>query len=149
MFVSRPAFAATLLISFTPVCAFAAEQVFRCVEADGGISFQRTQCAAQGESIVVDTVQGGWTSLRAGEKSLLKSYRERDARLRQRSRKAARKNKSARKAKSGETTACWNKRKHLDAIQARLRRGYKPSQGEGLRRKRDKYAEYLEKFCPG
>lgn len=143
MFFSQAAFAAILIILLTPASAFAAEQVFRCVEADGGISFQRTQCAAEGQAIVVDSVQGGWTSLRAGEKSLLKSYRERDTSLRQRSRKAAG------KTKSGETTACWNKRKRLDAIQAKLRRGYKPSQGESLRRKRDNYAEYLEKFCPG
>ena len=143
MFFSQRAFAAIIILFITSASAFAAERIFRCVGADGGISFQRTQCAAEGAPIVVDSVQGGWTSLREGEKSLLKSYRERDARLRQRSRKAAR------KTRSGETTACWNKRKRLDAIQARLRRGYKPSQGESLRRKRDNYAEYLKKFCPG
>jgi len=142
MFFSQSAFAA-MLIFFAHTSVFAAEQVFRCVQADGKSSFQQTRCAGDGESFVVDTVQGGWTSLRPGEKSLLKSYRERDARLRQRTRKPAS------KAKPAETTACWSKRKRLDAIQARLRRGYKPSQGEGLRRKRDQYTEYLGKFCSG
>lgn len=141
MFFSQPAFVAMLII-FANTSVFAAEQVFRCVQADGRSSFQHTRCAGEGESIVVDAVQGGWTSLRAGEKSLLKSYRERDARLKQRARK------TVGKTKSEDRTACWNKRKRLDAIQAKLRRGYKPSQGEGLRRKRDNYTEYLEKFCP-
>ncbi len=141
MFFSRSAFAA-ILLSFANTNMLAAEQFFRCVQADGRFSFQRTRCAGEGESIVVDSVQSGWTSLRAGEKSLLKSYRDRDSKRKQRSRKVAKKTKSV------ETTGCWNKRKRLDAVNARLRRGYKPSQGEGLRRQRANYEEYLDKFCP-
>ena len=142
MFFRQAAFTA-MLIFFPNTVVFAAEQVFHCIQDDGRSSFQRTRCAGEGESIVVDTVQGGWTSLRPGEKSLLKSYRERDARLKRRSRKPASKTKPA------ETTSCWSKRRRLDAVQAKLRRGYKPSQGEGLRRKRDDYTEYLKKFCSG
>ncbi len=141
MSVSQSAFAAILLF-FSSTLSLAAEQIFRCVQADGRSSFQRTQCAGEGESVVVDSVQGGWTSLRAGEKSLLKSYRDRDSKRKQRSRKVAKKTKSV------ETTGCWNKRKRLDAVNAKLRRGYKPSQGEGLRRQRTNYEEYLDKFCP-
>lgn len=137
----QPALAAILLL-FTNASSLAGEQVFRCVQADGSFSFQRTRCAGEGDSITVDPVQGGWDSLRSGEKALLKTYRERDAKHKRRARKAVKKTKSI------ETTTCWNKRKRLDAVKARLRRGYKPSQGEGLRRKRDNYTEYLEKFCP-
>ena len=143
MSVSQSAIAALLVIVSFPN-ALAAEQVFRCVQPDGSSSFQQTRCAGEGESIEVGSVQSGWTSLREGEKSLLQTYRERDAaRIKQRT------SKKEKKTASGESTVCWNKRKRLDAIQARLRRGYKPSQGEGLRRKRDNYAEYLEKFCAG
>lgn len=141
MSVSQMAFAVTLIFCANTT-VLAAEQFFRCVQGDGRSSFQRTQCAGEGESVVVDSVQGGWTSLRTGEKSLLKSYRDRDSKRKQRSRKVVRKTKPA------ETTACWNKRKRLDAVNAKLRRGYKPSQGEGLRRQRANYEEYLDKFCP-
>ena len=133
---------AAMFVLFTCHSVLAADRVYRCLQADGSSSFQQTRCVGEGESIEVDSVQSGWTSLREGEKSLLQTYRERDAKLKQRARKIAKKPEPA------ESAACWNKRKRLDAIQARLRRGYKPSQGEGLRRKRDNYTEYLEKFCP-
>lgn len=140
MSVSQSALAALLVIIFNPT-VLVAEQVYRCVQADGRSSFQQTRCAQEGESIEVDTVQSGWTSLRAGEKTLLQTYRERDTRFKQRTRKTTANPTPA------ETTVCWNKRKRLDAVQAKLRRGYKPSQGEGLRRKRSNYTEYLRKFC--
>lgn len=142
MSVSQWAFAVAFLFSVNS-STVADEQMFRCVEANGSLSFQKTRCAGQGESIEVGSVQGGWTSLRSGEKALLKAYRDRDAKRKQRSRKVAKKTKPA------ETTTCWNKRKRLEAVSAKLRRGYKPSQGEGLRRQRENYEEYLEKFCPG
>jgi len=141
MSTSQWAFAAVFLFSVNNI-AVADEQLFRCVEANGGISFQKIRCTGQGEPIQVGSVQGGWTSLRSGEKALLKTYRERDAKRRQRTHKVVKKTQPA------ETTTCWNKRKRLDAVKAKLRRGYKPSQGEGLRRQRNNYEEYLEKFCP-
>ncbi len=149
MSLNQSAFAAILLlfaIVFANAGTQADERIFRCVQADGSFSFQRTQCPRQGESIVVGSVQGGWVSLRSGEKALLKTYRARDAKLKRRARKAARKSKS--KSKSVETPACWSKRKRLAAIKAKLRRGYKASQSEGLRRQRRDYTEYLAKFCP-
>jgi hypothetical protein len=144
MSVNQAALTAILLL-FLNASILAAEQIFRCVQADGNLSFQKTQCAGQGKSIELDSVQGGWVSLRSGEKSLLKTYRDRDAKRKQRSHKAAKKSK---KSKPKSTAACWSKRKGLDAVNAKLRRGYKPSQGEGLRRQRANYEEYLDKFCP-
>ena len=141
MSVSQSALTA-ILFFLANASTLASEQIFRCIQADGSPSFQKTQCVGQGESVVVGSVQGGWTSLRSGEKALLKTYRDRNAKHKRRSRKVAKKTKSI------ETAACWNKRKRLNAVSAKLRRGYKSSQGEGLRRKRDNYEEYLHKYCP-
>lgn len=42
---------------------------------------------------------------------------------------------------------CWKKRQRLDQVRARLRRGYKPAQGDRLRRQRKAYQDYLFRYC--
>ncbi len=140
MCIRQTALAAILLLVFIPAL-HAKEQLFRCVQANGHLSFQKTRCAGEGSSIEVAAVQGGWVSLRPGEKTLLKFYRQRDAKRRQGRRKVAKKSKPV------EDASCWKKRKQLDAVGRKLRRGYKASQGEGLRLRRKNYTEYLKKFC--
>ena len=128
-----------------PLAMSAAEQVFRCVEPDGHVSFQFGECSGSGQSITVyPAVESGWTSLRPAEKQLLKTYRARDlARNKRRKQAASRQTEK----KDAESPACWKKRKSLEKVAAKLRRGYKASEGEGLRRKRDNYQEYIKKFC--
>lgn len=123
----------------------AAEQIFRCVEPDGHVSFQSRECGGPGQSIAVDpAAKSGWTSLRPAERQLLKTYRSRDLERNKRRKKSA---SSQAGKKDTETPVCWKKRKSLEKVAAKLRRGYKASEGEGLRRKRDNYAEYIKKFC--
>ena len=135
---------AILAISLTSMSstALADEQVFRCLEENGRVSFQHTQCTGEGETVELQPVQGGWVDLRVGEKTLLQSYRKRDEERKQRSRKIALTPKPV------ETTSCWNKRKQLGSISADLRSGHTASEAQSLRRKREAYSEYLRKFCP-
>ena len=51
-----------------------------------------------------------------------------------------------RKAKR-QAHRCRSKRRSLDEVRARLRRGYQPAQGEKLRRRRRAYEDYLATFC--
>lgn len=43
---------------------------------------------------------------------------------------------------------CERRRLALDAVQAELRRGYRPAKGERLRRRRKAHEAYLSAFCP-
>ncbi len=122
-------------------------QVYRCTQPDGSVSFQQQACVNGGERIETGEAQPVWSSLRSGEKSLYKQYRKRDRERLQRKRQLA-KNNARKKPGAAALRACWNKRKQLEAVRAKLRRGYSPAAGENLRRKRDNYEDYLRTFCP-
>ncbi|WP_456380070.1 DUF4124 domain-containing protein [Thiolapillus sp.] len=122
-------------------------QVYRCTQPDGSISFQQQACTGDGERIETGEAQPVWSSLRSGEKSLHKQYRKRDQERLKHKRKQA-KIPAGKKPGSAQLRACWNKRKQLEAVSAKLRRGYSPAAGEGLRRRRDNHQDYLRTFCP-
>ncbi|WP_457665691.1 DUF4124 domain-containing protein [Thiolapillus sp.] len=133
------------LVSFLSANTQAA-QVYRCVTADGSISFQQQACEGKGTRMESGEAQAVWTSLRAGEHSLYDQYRKRDkARLKHKQRQMT---KSRSASGTADEKSCWNKRQQLESVSARLRRGYKASQGNELRRRRDSYEDYLRAFCP-
>jgi hypothetical protein len=78
--------------------------------------------------------------LRPGEQDLLNSYRIKDA---------ARRRKPVSRSKKPATQPkdCWNKRKQLEAVRAKLVRGYKVKDSDELHRNRDNYEDYLRQFC--
>ncbi len=134
-------------VSFLLIGSSHAAQVYRCTQADGGISFQQQACAGDGERIETGEAQPVWSPLRSGEKSLYKQYRKRDRDRLKHKRKLAKSN-ARKKPGPAKLRACWNKGKQLEAVSAKLRRGYSPAEGEGLRRRRDNYEDYLRTFCP-
>jgi hypothetical protein len=122
-------------------------QVYRCSGPSGEPLFTQQPC---GEAVPLDgaaaPVAAGApaSGLRPGELSWLKA-RERDrgkAAHRPKRRGAAREGVDERQAYQ-----CQRKRRLLDAVKAKLRRGYKPTQGEGLRRRRQGYEDYIAAFC--
>jgi hypothetical protein len=132
------------IISLLPNTSPAA-QVYRCVLPDGGISFQQQACAEGGTRVETGEAQAVWASLRSGEQSLYDQYRKRDkAKLKHKQQIA----RSKSKPEIADDRTCWKKRQQLEAVSAKLRRGYKASKGNELRRKRDTYADYLRTFCP-
>jgi hypothetical protein len=140
-----------LFFKFIPVLLLVpgnihAAEVYRCPQENGRISFQQQACQTGGERIETGEVQSGWVALRKGEKSLYDSYRQHDRNQLERKKAALTKNRN--RAKQADKRTCWKKQKQLDAVSSRLRAGYKPSQGEALRRRRDYYEEYLRNFCP-
>ncbi len=132
------------IISTIPISSPAA-QVYRCVQPDGSISFQQQACANKGARIETGEAQAVWASLRSGEKSLYDQYRKRDKAKLKHKRQIAR---SQTKPETADDRTCWKKRQQLESVSARLRRGYKASKGNELRRKRDSYEGYLRRFCP-
>lgn len=115
--------------------------VYRCVQVDGVVSYQQFPCGDGSQPVEIRTRRSGWTALRAGEKSLLKKYRSKPAGVRH-GKQPARPGAPDRESKS-----CWKKRKQLESVRSRLRRGYTLNESYELRRKRDDYEEYLRQFC--
>jgi hypothetical protein len=118
----------------------ASAAVYRC---DGDPPrFQDAPCGSTGVASVVPAAGGG-SGLRRSERNWL--------RTREAARQAAKPKRSQRRSGSGKVAQqeqrCWRKRQQLERVKAKLRRGYKPAQGERLRRSRKQYEEYLFRYC--
>ncbi len=127
-----------LVVPFSVASARA--KVYRCVADNGHVSYQQFPCHNKDTPIKLRDNHSGWSPLRPGEQALLNSYRKEDA-------VQQRKPASPQQQVPEETVACWNKRKQLDTLRARMRRGYKLSESDALRRKRNNYEDYLRQFC--
>ncbi len=123
-------------------------EVYRCLGDQGEVQFSGRPCGA--DAVVVLEQQpsspGSSRGLRASEKRWLKE------RARQRAKRSNRKKPQAqaasrRAAAEKQAYRCRRKRHQLDAVRAKLRRGYKPAQGESLRRRRQVLQDYLSAFC--
>lgn len=135
-----PLLAATFLLSFNNADAVT---VYRCPQPDGSVAFQQTACH-QGEVLDVEVPATGWSGLRPEEKAQLNAEPKPMV--------AAGKSPAAEGSQTdwqgkGDSKTCWGKRQRLEKTRAKLRRGYKPAEGERLRRQRDEYEEYLRRFC--
>ena len=123
-------------------------EVYRCQGAFGGPSYSQRPC---GEDTVVSTRQlpepaGRAVGLRPAERAWLEQRRRSASQPRKKKRKPvspAAKEKVVR----AQAHRCRSKRRALDEVRARLRRGYKPASGEKLRRRRSAYEDYLATFC--
>lgn len=116
--------------------------IYRCDTPDGAV-FQDRPCGAGTAVVLDDSNYSSGSGLRASERRWLKE---------QQARKSAKpKPKAVSNRRSGERNAqarrCWKKQTRLEAVKARLRHGYKASQGDRLRRQRRNYEDYLSRFC--
>jgi hypothetical protein len=127
--------------------ASSAADVYRCSGESGEVSFSQFPCAAAStivirESREPDSFAGG---LRASERAWLRAREQKRSAPRRQTRETAEKRAEARVK---QAYRCRRKRAELDAVGAKMRRGYKPAQGEKLRRRRRAYEDYLAAFCP-
>lgn len=113
--------------------------VFRCTSADGSIEFRQHPCPGAGDEIIIEDRAIGWTPPAGGTTA-------------DQDKKAPRQRKPA-SAEAGAAAArkrddqCWNKRRQLEEVNWKLRRGYAPAKGVDLRRKRRSYEDYIDRFC--
>jgi len=122
----------------------AAAQVYRC-EGDPPV-YQDLPCDAGGRALA-PTISSVGDGVRASERAWLKQ-RERVHRQQRKARTAAQA-RAAKQQREGERQQqrCWKKRRQLEDVKARLRRGYKSASGDALRRKRQGYEDYLFRYC--
>lgn len=129
-------------------CAFfispANAEVFRCPGDAGEVLYTQHPCDAGTRIVAAPGVPAVATGVRASETAWLKARQKgKSAGPAGRPVKAA--GKRAQLAK--QQYQCQRKRASLAAVNADLRRGYKPAQGEKLRRRRAAYEDYLGAFC--
>ena len=122
-----------------------AAEVWRCPQADGTLSFQQAAC--DGERVETGEAQATWASLRGEEARLYEGYRKRDRERLERQRRAERRALAARAPSRAAETTCYKRKVALENVQAKLRVGYKPAEGDRLRRRRGQLEEYLRRFC--
>ena len=127
----------------------AGADIYRCTGASGEPSFSHRPCAAGSVVVPIEKSAPARSAggLRPGERSWLQA-REREKRRLEQHRAPARAAASTRTG-GGDRRAyqCLRNRRALDAVKADLRRGYKPAQGERLRRRRRAHQDYLDAFC--
>ena len=122
-------------------------EIYRCVGDSGEPSFTHLPCA-QGSTLKVPPAAaagGAGSGLRPAEQAWL-AERERERRPARTARPRAEPAKHRNKARV-QAYRCRSKRRSLDEVRARLRRGYKPAQGEKLRNRRRAYEDYLATYC--
>jgi hypothetical protein len=118
-----------------------AAAVYRCVGEQGEPRFQQQACAGVGEKVELPPPAARWEALRPAERRLLQTYRGQSS-----AGQAASPERRPEKPQVSERS-CWEKRRRLVRVSARLRRGYKASQGERLRNRRDDLAAFLRRYC--
>ncbi|OOZ37126.1 hypothetical protein [Solemya velesiana gill symbiont] len=126
------------IIGFSTTC-FSADKVYRCQSGEWGVVFQQSPCADSSvEPIELNPQVVDWIeSPETGQST------EKEGSARKRTRP---------KARPGKRTAteqqCWRNRQKLERIQWKLRKGYKPAEGERLKQKCQELEAYARKFCP-
>lgn len=117
--------------------------VYRCTDPDGAIELSQFPCPAGTEEreVRVEDRKTGWTPPRV------------ESQARRRAPKAgSRKSKAPGKsdlAAARRADQCWNKRRQLEEVNWKLRRGYRPVEGVKLRRRRQSYEDYIDRHCAG
>jgi len=113
-------------------------EVFRCTSPDGAVEFRQAPCRERDSStrIDIDDSPTGWVPpVPAAGPRPSRSARPRFTKPAQVEQDPA------------LADRCWKKQRQLDAVNRQLRAGYKPVQGERLRRRRRDYEAYIHRFC--
>lgn len=113
-------------------------QIYRCEGPWDSPQFQQLPCDGPGEVVPLSEPAGRWAPLRPSEQQWLKQHK----------RPLIQHHKAPRvRDPQAKERRCWAKRKRVEALSARLRRGYKRAQGERWRRQRNNLDEYLRRYC--
>jgi hypothetical protein len=128
---------------FLPVSGARAQTLYRCADGDRWV-FQQTRCApGTGAEFKLSPENRIGSPLRPGERRYLKERLE--------ARRTGRSNigsvGAGEKTRRSSEKVCLSKSQALERVHRKLRRGYKPTDGERLRRRRDALEEYLSRFC--
>ncbi len=109
--------------------------LYKCPGVGGAPQFQQMRCSVEGGAEVqVDTRTSSWRRVKSSNQPKT-------------SKKKRIKSKKVSQSKPVSEASCWRAEKRKEKASRKLRRGYKPSQGERLRQRRRDAEEYLRRFC--
>jgi len=118
-------------------------QIYRCIGQNSEVLFQAARCSSgKQSSLSVKSTYQPSSGLRPSETRWLE--------LRKKQRRKIKKPHKPRLKKTDfkkQDEKCWKKQQQLDRVKMKLRQGYKPVQGDRLRKKRRSYEDYLSRFC--
>lgn len=125
-------------------------QIYRCDGSQGEPTFSQTPCGgiSAATHVAVPAKRSPAAGLRAGERAWLRTRQDAKSR-KPRTRAVTAPDSSAReKVANKREYQCRRKRRDLDALNTRLRAGYKAGRGARLHQRRQSYEDYLAAFCP-
>ncbi len=128
-----------ILCGLCTASSVAPAAVYRC-DGPAGPAFQDMPCAAGPLPVVDGAVRSSTSGLRESERRWLRQRAGRKSRSVETVRRHVRDDRA-------QQRRCWKRRVALEKVKARLRHGYRPSQGERLRRQRRNGEDYLSRFC--
>lgn len=123
--------------------------IYRCGGDFGEPSFSQRPCAA-GSTVAVQQISPSATpasGLRPSERAWLEQRNRASRRGGVKKSSPRRTQAAAKRVAKVQAHRCRSKRRSLDEVKAKLRRGYKAASGEKLRRRRRAYEDYLATFC--
>jgi len=131
---------AALIALFATAMGATETKVFRCTSPSGAVEFRQTPCAParKEQELTIEPGRTGWVPPKPAEKA----EKRRDKRASGKARKP-----TAETADPAQVRRCWKKSRQLEEVNRQLRRGYKAAQGGKLRRRRNDYEDYLDRFC--
>lgn len=143
-------FRLVLLISMSLAGPPASSAVYRCVGEQGEPAFSQHPCDGAAVTLVGDRPKPSTSprgrGLRPSERTWLEQRRA-DKRASGESVRRPARATSSKSEMARQAYRCQRKRRDLEALNARLRRGYKASQAPGLHRRQQAYRDYLDAFC--
>jgi hypothetical protein len=143
-FREQQAVAAALCLFYPLMTADVVAQtsVHRCTRPDGGVEFRQFPCppGTSGEQILIEERRTGWTPPKSSSGGQKRGKGKSGSR-------PPRASDPGDAPSAGREDRCWKKRQLLDEVNWKLRRGYKPSKGIELRRRRRSYQDYIVRYC--
>ncbi len=132
----------TILLSLA-LCTTVEAAIYRCKGEAGEVEFRQMLCEeGGGEAVEVNVRATEWVDLNKHRVSRPASAGNRKKQKRQSKKPASVVLDDDRLSKE-----CWRVKSQIERIEWQLRKGYKPVQGERLRRQRREKTAYLRKFC--
>ncbi len=117
--------------------------VYRCTGENGSVELSQFPCPTgmRNEEITVTDRETGWVppSPESVAEKKPSPGSKRSGSGQTQAQKAA--------ADARRADKCWDKRRLLDEVNWKLRHGYRPVEGIKLRRKRQSYEDYLDRYC--
>jgi hypothetical protein len=129
----------TCALLSTAASALAQTRVYRCISRGGDTEFRQHPCPADAreQELLVEHPDTGWVAPAPVP----------DATPRKGTRGGRKGPARASGKKPAASDRCWRKRRQLADVNWQLRRGYKAGKGVKLRRRRDDYEAYLDRYC--